>query len=161
MIGVQSILAMGALILLAVLSFNFNSAVLQNSTVDVENKVALTAISLGDGLIEEMKGKSFDQTTIKFPTSNPASLTKPDSLGPDSGEFYPNFNDVDDYNGFVEHVSTPFVEDYHISCVVEYVDPNNLDNVSSTQTFYKKAIVTVTSPYMRYSVTLSYIFTLK
>lgn len=159
--GIQSILAMGALILLALLSFNFNSAVLQNSTADVENKVAMTAISLGDDLIEEMKSRSFDQTTVEFPTSNPASLTPVDSLGPETGEVYPNFNDVDDFNGYVQHVSTPFAEDYHISCLVQYVDPNNPDNVSSTQTFFKKATVSITSPYMRYSIKLSYIFTLK
>jgi hypothetical protein len=161
MSNVQSMLALGALIVLSLISFNFNSAVLSSSTVNVENKVALTAISLGDDVLEEIKGKSFDETTTKFPTTNPASLTPAGNLGPDSGEVYPNFNDVDDFNGYTETVSAPHAENYNVSCIVQYVDSSNVDNVSATQTFYKKATVTVTSPYMNYDVVLSFVYTLK
>lgn len=161
MANIQSMLSIGALVLLSIISFNFNSAVLSSSTVDVENKVALTAISLGDDLLEEMKGKSFDETTTKFPTTNPSSLTPADSLGPEAGEIYPNFNDIDDYNGYVATVSAPHAENYHVTCTVNYVKDSNVDDVSFTQTFYKRATVTVTSPYMKDTIVLSFVFTLK
>ena len=157
----NSLLSMGALVILALSSLNFNSSILETSSVEIETKVALTAFSLADDLIEEIKGKSFDETTKPFPTTDPKSLTPADSLGPETGETYKNFDDIDDFNNYVKTVSAPHAENYHVSCSVKYVDGDNPDDVSSTQTFYKKVTVTVTSPYMKEPVLLSYIFTLK
>lgn len=157
----HSLLSMGSMLILSLTSMNFNSSVLENSTVQIENKVALTAFSLADDLIEEIKGKSFDEVTKPFPVSNPANLTPADSLGPETGETYKEFDDIDDYNGYSKSVNAPHAEDYRVVCLVQYVDGDNPDVVSSTQTFYKKVTVTVTSPYMKNSVSLSYIFTLK
>ena len=157
----NSLLSMGALIILALSSLNFNSSILETSTVEIETKVALTAFSLADDLIEEIKGKSFDETTKPFPTTNPASLTPADSLGPDPGETYKDFDDIDDFNGYIKTVSAPHAENYHIDCKVQYVNGDNPDQVSLTQTFYKRVNVTVTSPYMKDPVQLSFVFTLK
>ena len=147
--------------ILAVITLNFNSAVIQTSSSDFENKVYLTAFSLAQNLLEEIKEKSFDRATVQFPTSNPASLTPVDSLGKDPGEVYPYFNDVDDFNNFRDTISAPYFESYYISCVVQYVNGNDPDETSSTQTFYKKATVTVSSSYARHSISLSAIYTLK
>lgn len=157
--NIESFLTIGGLLLFALTSLRFNNAILNTSTADLQNKIYLTAFSLGDDLIEEMKAKSFDQNTVKFPINNPSGLSA--VLGPDSGEVYPNYNDVDDYNGYSRTISAPNAEDYVVSCVVQYVQSSDQDAVSPTQTFFKKATVTVTSPYMHPSITLSYIFTLK
>jgi hypothetical protein len=157
--NIQSLLTIGGLLLFSLTSLRFNNAILDTSTADLQNKIYLTAFSLGDDLIEEIKAKSFDQNTVKFPINSPSGLSA--VLGPESGEVYPNFNDVDDYNGYTRSVDAPNAEGYVVSCVVQYVQSNNQDAVSSTQTFFKKVTVTVTSPYMHPSVTLSYIFTLK
>ena len=157
----QSLLSIGALVVFALVAINFNSTVLENTTVEVENKVYLTAFSLADDLIEKIKQKAFDAATIDFPTTNPESLTKADSLGPGWWETYPNYNDIDDYNGFEKTVSAPHAENYQITCIVRYVDGDNPDQVVWTQTFYKKVTVTVSSPYLRSPVQLSHIFTLK
>ena len=161
MSNVQSMLTIAAMILLAIISLRFNSAVTETSNAETNNKVYLTAFSLADNLIEEIKSKSFDQTTVNFPTTNPASLTPSDSLGPDSGEVYPYYNDIDDYNGFQDTITAPYFETYYVSCSVQYVSANDPDEVSSTQTFYKKVSVTVSSPFIDHSVYLSSIFTLK
>lgn len=157
--NIQSYLTIGGLLLFSLTSLRFNSAILDTSTADLENKVYLTAFSLADDMIEEMKVKSFDQNTVEFPVSNPAALTL--NLGHGASEVYPNYNDVDDFNGFNKTVDEPHAEGYVVSCVVQYVTESDPDVVSSTQTFYKKATVTVTSPYMRHAVSLSFIFTLK
>ena len=157
----QSLLSIGALLMCSLVSLNFNSTVLQNTTVEVENKVYLTAFSLADDLIEEIKQKAFDAATIDFPTTNPASLTPAGSLGPGGFESYPFYNDIDDFNGFERDVSAPHAENYEVECEVYYVDKDDPDVISSTQTFYKKVIVTVDSPYLRSPVQLSQIFTHK
>lgn len=159
--NVQSLLAFGAMLILALSSLNFNETVLSNSTIEIENKVVLTAFSLADDLIEEIKVRAFDAATVDFPTTNTASLTPAGSLGPGWWETYPNFNDIDDFNNYTKTVSAPHAENYNITCKVRYVDGNNPDQVVSTQTFYKKVTVTVSSPYMINPISLSFIFTLK
>jgi len=157
----ESFLTIGALLLFSLVSLNFNSTVLSNTTVEVENKVYLTAFSLADDLIEEIKQKAFDASTLNFPTTDPSTLTAANSLGHGWWEDYPDYNDIDDFNGFVDNVSAPHAEGYEITCVVQYVDGDDPDKVVSTQTFYKKVTVTVDSPYLRGPIQLSQIFTLK
>lgn len=159
--NVQSLLTLGALVILSLTAMNFNASILESSTVEIENKVALTAFSLADDLIEEIKVRKFDEKTLKFPTTNINNLTLADSLGPDAGEVYPNFDDIDDYNKFSKFISAPHAENYTVYCKIEYVKESNPDEVSLVQTFYKKATVTVSSPYLRHPISLSFIFTLK
>jgi len=157
----ESLISIGALIVFSLVSLNFNSTILQTTTVEVENKVYLTAFSLADDLIEEIRQKAFDAATVDFPTTNTASLTSAYSLGHNSSEIYPNYNDVDDFNGFNKTVSAPHAENYTITCEVYYVDGDNPDNKVMTQTFDKKVVVTVSSPYLRHDIQLSQIITLK
>ncbi|MCW9095514.1 MAG: hypothetical protein OQJ74_06710, partial [Ignavibacteriaceae bacterium] len=110
---------------------------------------------------EEIKMKAFDVATIKFPTTDPSVLTSPFSLGPASNEHYPNFNDIDDFNNYCDTITAPHAENYIVSCNVYYVSEYNPDYKVMTQTFYKRADVTVSSPYMKNTILLSFIFTLK
>ncbi len=157
----QSFLSIGALLIFSLVSLNFNSTVLTNTTVEVENKVYLTAFSLADDLIEEIKQKAFDAATLNFPTTNPDNLTPANSLGPGWWEVYPDYNDIDDYNGFEKTVSAPHAENYIVRSIVKYVDTDDPDKIVETQTFYKKVTVIVSSPYLRNPISLSHIFTLK
>lgn len=159
--GIQSVLAIGAMLLLTLTTINFNSAYLNNSTVEIENKVMMTAFSLADDMIEEIKIRSFDEKTVQFTSANPSDLTPSSSLGPETGESYATFDDIDDFNGYTRSISAPHAENYSIRCRIEYVSSTAPDNVSSIQTFYKRAKITVSSPYLRHSINLSYIFTLK
>jgi hypothetical protein len=158
--SVQSMLTMGALVLLSLSSLRFNTSVLENSTAQIENKVCLTAFSLADDMIETIKQRSFDEATTEFPTGL-ANLTPADKLGPESGETYQTFNDIDDYNLYHKTVSAPHAENYGVLCQVCYVDGDNPDNEISTQSYYKKVTVIVSSPYMKNDISLSFIFTLK
>ena len=157
----QSMLSLGALLLLSLISLRFNSSALENTTIETENKVYLTAFSLADDLIEEIKQKAFDAATVDFPTTNPSDLTPPSGLGHGSGEVYPNYNDIDDFNGFTKTISAPHAENYSVSSEVYYVSESDPNTKVMTQTFYKKVEVTVSSPYMRNPINLSFIFTLK
>ena len=161
MSNVHSFLSLGALLLISLISLRFNSAVLENSTIETENKVYLTGFSLANDLVEEIKMKAFDVATIKFPTTDPSVLTSPYSLGPASNEEYPNFNDIDDFNNYSRNITAPHAENYVVSCEVYYVSEYNPDYKVMTQTFYKRVDVTVTSPYMKSNILLSFIFTLK
>ena len=71
-------------------------------------KFTLHAFSLADDMIEEIKQKAFDERTIDFITPNANQLTLP--LGRE-GESWPNFDDIDDYDGYSKNVGLPYVED--------------------------------------------------
>lgn len=161
MAPIQTILAIGSLVLLILTTLNFNSSYLYNSNIETENKVMLTAFSLADAMIEEIKARSFDEKTLQFTTANPSMLTSSGTLGPESGETYNSFDDIDDYNGYQKLVSAPHAEDYQIKSVIQYVKSDNPDEVSSIPTFYKRATVYVSSPFLKHNVRLSFIFSLK
>ena len=159
--GVQTLLSLAALMFFSLTALRFNAAVLNNSSLEMEHKVILTAISLADDMLEEIKVRAFDQNTVQFPTTSPLNLTPAANFGPDAGEVYPNFNDIDDYHGYSRLISAPHAEDYYVSVSVVYVDGSDPSKVSNTQTFYKRATINVSSPYMRNDIQLSFIFTLK
>ncbi len=161
MSSVQSMLTIAALVFLSMISLQFNRTALNTQTAEIENKIYLTAFSLADDMIEEIKVKGFDETTVPFPTNVTTNLTSLANFGPDVGESYGNFDDVDDYNGYNKLVSAPHAEDYYVAVAVKYVEEDDPDDDSSVQTFYKKVTVTVSSPYAGNPIKLSFIFTLK
>jgi hypothetical protein len=158
MASIQSILAIGALVIFSIISLLFNSSVLQNTTIEIEDKVYLTAFSLADDLIEEMKQKAFDQKTVDFQAIKKTQLTPLLLLGKDGTESWPNFNDIDDYKGYTKLVDAPHAEGYTITCDVAYCDANG--NLIPAQDYYKKVTVTVSSDYLRDPFQMYFIFSL-
>ena len=152
----QSLMSIGALLLLSLASLQFNSVILENNTAEIENKVYLTAFSLADDLIEEIKQKAFDERTIDFQAINVNQLTYPPDK--EGGEVWPYFDDIDDYNNYVKPVSLPHVEDYTVTSTVNYCTTNGNDIY--TQSYYKKVTIKVTSKYMRSPLYLKFIFSL-
>lgn len=161
MITNESMLTIGAIILFSLISLHFNSTVLQNVILEVENKVYLTAFSLGDDLLEEIKQKAFDEETVIFRSINPEELTPTTDLGPDDSENSSvDYDDIDDYNGYFKPISLPHAEGFIVGSVVYYVQEDNFNQQSLIQTFYKRVDVTVSSDYLSHPVNLSFVFTL-
>jgi hypothetical protein len=150
--------ALGAMIIFGMISLRFNSSVLQNNTFEIENKIYLTAFSLADDLIEEIKQKSFDEKTIDFQAIAAGQLTAHGSLGKEVSESWPNFDDIDDYDGYSKSINLPHAEGYSVTSMIRYVDASGTE--LTTQSYFKKATVTVSSEYLSYPVTLSFIFSL-
>jgi len=117
--NINTMLALGALVIFSMISLNFNGVVMQNLTNEIDNKVFLTAFSLADDLIEEIKQRPFDEKTIVFSAINKEQLTENNSLGPDSGEVSVNlFDDIDDYKGYTKNISLPHAENYTVSATM-------------------------------------------
>jgi hypothetical protein len=162
MSGIQSLLAIGAVWLFALVTINFNSTVVHNISIEVENKVYLDAFSLADDMIEEIKQKRFDEKdTLDYKPPIPDSLS---FIGPDFGETKRDlFDDMDDYDGFKDTVGLPYVEKFLITTAVSYADPdNNFNGNYGSKTFYKRVDVKVESldNYLTNPVNLSFIFAL-
>jgi len=111
------------------------------------SEVISDAIFYAQQLMEEVKSKRYDENL------NPPPLTDPGNLGADSGEVYPNFDDVDDFDNYSDTVNN-----YNRSVDVRYVylNGNNWDDtcpfancqartdcLTCDQCCYKKITVTV------------------
>src|SRR4030065_494265 len=152
----QMLLTVGALILLSSIIFRFNRAVMTSDEVMYNSKFNVLAASLCTSLIEEARGKAFDQET------DSAAVTKVDqlstTLGPDFGETYETFNDFDDFNGFVKVDSTMPSAVFYVTSKVSYVEANNILNILTKRSWHKMITVTVMSSSMKDPVQMSSTF---
>jgi MSHA pilin protein MshD len=80
----------------------FTSLIVPQAIKSVDPIFQVRASELGQSLINEIAGKSFDENSDRTGGSNLCDTTCTDStdLGPDVSEVRTNFDDVDDYNGF-------------------------------------------------------------
>lgn len=154
----QMLLTIGAMILLSTLILRVNNNFSSNTSTVYDSKFAILGTSIGASVIEEAMGKAFDEGTADSSATGLTDFTAPHKLGPETGEVYPNFNDFDDYNGYIKIDSTMPSAVFKISCVVSYIDPNTPDVTSSSATWTKKISVIVTSISMKDTVRLSSLF---
>lgn len=159
MSGIQSLLALGAISIFGFLTLRFNSTVVQNVSLELENKVYLTAFSLADDKIEEIKQKAFDENTLEFLSINVNDLSV---IGSEEGNNRSLFDDIDDYDNDTTHIGLPYLENFIISTEVFYADPNNPNQIlsGSQKSFFKRVNVTVDSDYLSIPVKLAFVFTL-
>ena len=154
----QTLLTLGAMVLLSLLILRARNSFLSTNTVMMNSKFSILATSLAQSQIEEIKKKAFDENTVAGPANSTSQLTQANKLGPETGETYPNFNDVDDFNGYTTVDSTLPSAVFDIRCEVYYVNPNNPDAVSNSRTWSKNILVEVTSPSMGDTVKVSSVF---
>ena len=152
----QMLLTVGAIMLLSSMILRFNRTVLTSDDVMYNSKYNVLASSLCTSLIEEAKGKAFDQETDSAAINKTDLLSK--SLGPDFGEKYEDFNDFDDFNGLIKVDSTMPSAVFYVTSKVTYVDASDPNKVSSSPTWRKAITVTVISPSMSSPVQMSSIY---
>jgi hypothetical protein len=148
----QMLLVLGAVILFSLILLGINGSVLYSDKSMTTSKVELNAMAIAQKYMSEAATKKFDQAVYNpslQPPIWPSLFTAPGLLGPESGEIYPNFNDVDDYNGLsiVDSTSMPSVR-FTITGSVTYVNDNNPSQPVNTQTHVKKVRITVSSTFL-------------
>jgi len=160
----QTLLTIGALILLGSVVISANRSSIQHGVVLQQTEIGVYAVSLAMGRIEEATGRAFDEVTAPDDSGNTdaatsvSDFTGPLALGPESGEAYPDFDDIDDFNNYSTIVYIPGVDTMKIHSVVGYVNTSNPDVFVSTKTWHKKLIVFVTGSVTRDTVKISSIF---
>lgn len=166
-------LTIGAIMLFAFFMTSANNIMLQNKIQSSESEYIITAIGLGQSIINEAKTKAFDEKTVTGSVTAASQLTAAASLGNDAGEIFSQpdisgtsqfqsftkFDDIDDFNGYTRSVKTPRAGDYTVTVRVQYINENDPETVNAAQTYSKKMTVTVTSPYITIPVKLYYAFT--
>jgi hypothetical protein len=170
----QTLLSIGALILLGMSVLVTNRTSLQHGTIINTTEVGIYAVSLAQAKIEEASGKAFD----KYSATDTAGmgnvitylnqLTAAGALGREGTETYPDFNDFDDYKYFSGN--NPYkmwidgVDSFYVQTYVAYVDSVPPFNEVNYPTWHKKMIVKVwpsISPWVtgaRDTVMMTYIY---
>lgn len=154
----ESLITIGAMMLLALTVLRVNSSLMGTDTVLYNTKFGVLAVSLATSVIEEANKKSFDQADTADAVSDINLLTAPASLGPSAGEKYPHFDDFDDFNGYKDTITNLPSAIFYVSCQVCYVNPTNPDVASTSRTWHKKITVNVTSPSMTDTFKIASIF---
>jgi len=154
----ELLLTLGAITIFGITTLSVNRLALNNSDAIVNQQIELYALNLAQRFIEEGKTRAFDEFTISnTPASLPSGFT-PAPLDHGVTEAYPNFDDVDDFNGLSLVQDTP-VGSMTVSVSVNYVSEANLDSiVDPTKTFYKKMSVQVQSEALSNVVQADYVF---
>lgn len=154
----ELLLVLGALILFGLTRLSTNRYMVDQNESIIQREYEFYAISLAQSFIEEGKTKAYDVAVINASPPVPSGFTGNGGLGPAAGEFYPNFNDIDDYNGLSLTDSTSR-GNFDIDIIVGYIKEATPEIIEVNQkTFHKKMIVTVTNPFLIQPVQLDFIF---
>ena len=152
--GGQTLMAIGALTLLSLMTLAANRTLLSSYDNQLQSSTTLVEVTVARNLLDEIQSKAFDEAITadssgttkldKYRGMTPSDFTLPASLGPESGEVQP-YDDVDDYNGLHIKVWNPlFYDSLDVRAHVFYVNPFNPTEPSlSVQTYAKKVLVLV------------------
>ena len=160
----QTILAVGAMILLSTIVLRVNSTFLSSDEVLNQSKYIFLATSIATSIIQEAKNLRYDEVTTDTTIgeiTNPSVFTPKEALKWDAGENKDSthtFDDFDDYNFYAYTDSSMPSAVFHVSCRVEYVDEKNPTVAATYKTFNKRITVTVSSVFMNDVIQLSSIF---
>jgi hypothetical protein len=143
------ILAAGALFILTLLILLFYQSSAEQTSISIETEAVLAGAGIAQSLIAEIQKRSFDEKTTTKTTYYPDSLTVPDSLGKDSGEFFfTQFDDVDDFDDYKVIDESTRLGKYKLHVKVGYIDKMIPDSTIDHRTFSKRINVTVSSVYL-------------
>ena len=155
----ELLLVLGALSIFGWYSLTVNRSLLENSTRVMESEFEITAISLLQEVISEVGLKAFDEASVaSIPASVPNDFTASTSLGSETGETYPNFDDIDDYDAWTINDTSTAEMTYTITGEVGYVTAADLVTLSSTRNTMKRLNLTLTSDYLTNDINLSYVY---
>ena len=161
--NLQTIFALGAMILLTILILNVNKTSLGTEDVMSNSSYGITAVSLASSIIEDASKKRFDNVFYEGDSvvTNLSSFTSAGVLGVETGEISTKsstFDDFDDYNGYAAIDSSMPTAPFNISCTVKYINPATPDVPINTQSWNKKITVKVWSTFMADTIWMSSIY---
>jgi hypothetical protein len=158
----QTILAIGALILLGTTILTVNSTNLNQGTMLRQTELGIYAVSLATSFIQKATSMEFDELTVVRPVlpNNPTPssyLTTSGVLGidnphvghtttePETPNVDTTFDDFDDYDDYAKDTSVTNVDVFHVTAVVYYVSPVQPYPKTGTPSWLKRMDLKVNS----------------
>ncbi|MBA4405973.1 hypothetical protein C0389_01735 [bacterium] len=165
----QMMITIAAFFLLSMVILTSSRGLITTNTIMVENRYGILSVSLATSTIEQATGKAFDHNTDTVAVTSINSLTNVGALGLDAGELSNDpttFNDFDDFNAYktVPKTDSLILEGtdkkmiFNTYASVDYVNPDNPNNVSASRTWCKRISVKVVSPGINDTIKMSSIY---
>jgi hypothetical protein len=140
----NQLLSIAGIFLLQLLLVNANKHNIERMQLKNTNTAVIAASSVAQSMIEEIQQKAFDENTVSKSVLNDAELSGLSNLGPDTGELNnTQFDDIDDYNGYVTEDSLENIGKFQVSVKVNYRINMHTDQLSSKPSFVKVITVSV------------------
>lgn len=149
----HTLITIFAMMLLTTILLNFYKLLNANGDVVNSGQDGIMMSTLATSCMEVASGLSFDAVTDTSTQAfrDPTKLTPTSKLGSDTADEDSlfDYNDFDDFNGptfsgtTIEQQANGTNRKYKISFKVQYVNPQNIEAVSVTQTFVKRLDVKV------------------
>ena len=127
----ETLLTIGALVLLGLFSLSLYSNQTQESRQMYQSQQLSEALLIGQRYIEEAEQLYFDEN---YRDTTPGYFSQ--TLGPDTGESYSSFDDIDDFNNYQTTITAATIS-FKVKIKVEYVDINNNFAVTTSRTYFK------------------------
>ncbi len=148
------ILAIGGIFFLSLLILNVNTST-GNRIIEVaSNEAVIQATGIAEGIFEEIQSRAFDEETVSKPIDKANKLTVNVMLGKDTTEnLSTSFDDIDDYNNYLETFNSSGMGDFDVRVNVYYVKEDDPDYESTVRTFLKRVRVTIENQYLPVTLT--------
>jgi hypothetical protein len=147
----QTMLAVGALVLLTTIMLNFYRVFSHQWVTIEETQIGIDATTVATSLFEFAHGLAFDQSS---PVSSVNELTDPVNFGPDpdplgetdveiiewnnpTGNIYV-FDDFDDLHGYEIEIDAGYGHVYRAEFEVYYIEPSDVTQKSISKTYTKR-----------------------
>ena len=148
----QMLFAIGALVLLAKLALSGNALLLDNQVMIWQTEAIETATGIGQSTIEKIEVRGYDEKA-KGGSDTVQTSTFSTTLGPDAalGDTVgkpSSYDDIDDFDGFTDSISTPRFGKFYVSCDVNYANVTSPYGTTASKTFMKRIDVTITNSFL-------------
>jgi len=146
--NVQTYLTIGAIVLLGILGINLNRTISNAEQTKIISESIITANSIAQEIINEIKQKNFDKNVSDEITVNVANLTPAAQFGATQGKPHSQFTSVEEYHNHKRTISTKRFGNFNAIVNISYVNENNFTQKSQTQTRTKEVLVSVANNYL-------------
>jgi hypothetical protein len=137
-----------AILLIGKLVLSGNESVTIGQGMVTESEAIATATGIGQSMLERITCRSYDDSVARYSSPDRSSFR---TIGLDAGEIAgkdTSFDDIDDYNGFVDSVSTPRFGKYFVSCKVYFVNETAPYDSTASKTYTKRVDILVNNTFM-------------
>ena len=138
----QMMLGIFALGIVTMTSLNFNKGTMNTQDALIYNKEFILATTIAQSVLDEISGKAYDEEIVNGNSIYSANDFST-QLKAESGEVYPNYDDLDDFNNFSQTDTIPQMGVFDIKVEVDYYTDALVK--TSSKTYNKNVTIYVTS----------------
>ncbi|MCS7053995.1 MAG: hypothetical protein NZM09_09730 [Ignavibacterium sp.] len=146
--NIQTFITIGAIILFGLLGVTLNRTISNAEQTKLYAESIITANSIAQNVINEIKQKKFDKNVGDEITVNLSSLTPASQFGAPQGRPASQFVAVEEYHNHKRTINTRRLGNFNVDVKISYVQENDFRLPSLTQTRTKEILVNVTNKYL-------------